>query len=30
VKNLTDEHYLNGTFQFGEPRTIIGTIGFKF
>ena len=30
VKNLADEHYLNGTFQFGEPRTIIGTIGFRF
>lgn len=21
VRNLTDEHYLNGTFQYGEPRT---------
>ena len=22
VRNLTDEHYLNGTFQYGEPRTV--------
>lgn len=30
VRNLTDEYYLNGTFQYGEPRTFIGTIGLRF
>jgi outer membrane receptor protein involved in Fe transport len=30
VRNLADKHYLNGTFQYGEPRTIIGTVGVRF
>jgi outer membrane receptor protein involved in Fe transport len=30
VRNLTDEHYLNGTFQYGEPRTFIASVGLKF
>jgi iron complex outermembrane receptor protein len=30
IRNLADEHYLNGTFQYGEPRTIIGTVGLQF
>jgi hypothetical protein len=30
VRNITDEHYLNGTFQYGEPRTVIGTVGLGF
>ena len=30
ARNLTDERYLNGTFQFGEPRTFIGTVGLRF
>lgn len=30
VRNISDEHYLNGTFQFGEPRTFIASIGFRF
>jgi outer membrane receptor protein involved in Fe transport len=30
VRNLTDEHYLNGTFQYGEPRMFIGTVGLRF
>jgi outer membrane receptor protein involved in Fe transport len=30
VRNLTKEHYLNGTFQYGEPRTFIGSIGLRF
>ncbi len=29
-RNLTDEHYLNGTFQYGEPRTVIASIGLRF
>ena len=29
VRNLTDEHYLNGTFQYGEPRTFIASVGLK-
>lgn len=30
VRNLADKHYLNGTFQYGEPRMIIGTVGVRF
>lgn len=30
VKNLGDKHYLNGTFQYGEPRTFIGSVGVRF
>ena len=30
VRNIFDEHYLNGTFQYGEPRTIIGSVGLRF
>jgi outer membrane receptor protein involved in Fe transport len=30
VRNLTDEYYLNGTFQYGEPRTFIGSVGLRF
>jgi outer membrane receptor protein involved in Fe transport len=30
VRNLTDERYLNGTFQYGEPRTIVGSVGWRF
>jgi len=29
VRNLTDELYLNGTFQYGEPRTFIVSVGVK-
>ncbi len=29
VRNLTDEHYLNGTFQYGEPRTFIASVGVR-
>lgn len=30
VRNLADEHYLNGTFQYGEPRTFIASLGLRF
>lgn len=30
LRNLTDRHYLNGTFQYGEPRTYVATVGVKF
>ncbi len=30
VRNLADLHYLNGTFQYGEPRTIVASVGLKF
>lgn len=30
VRNLADKHYLNGTFQYGEPRTFIASVGVKF
>lgn len=30
VRNLTDKFYLNGTFQYGEPRTIIASVGVRF
>lgn len=30
VRNLADKHYLNGTFQYGEPRTFIASIGVRF
>lgn len=26
VENLTDKKYLNGTFQYGEPRTVTATV----
>jgi iron complex outermembrane receptor protein len=29
IRNLADKHYLNGTFQYGEPRTIIGSVGLR-
>ena len=28
--SLADRHYLNGTFQYGEPRTVIGSVGMRF
>jgi outer membrane receptor protein involved in Fe transport len=30
VRNLLDKHYLNGTFQYGEPRTAIATVTLQF
>lgn len=30
VRNITDERYLNGSFQYGEPRTFIAAVGLKF
>gem|GEM_PF-3466203 len=30
VRNLANKRYLNGTFQYGEPRTIIASMGLKF
>jgi len=30
IRNLADKHYLNGTFQYGEPRTIIASVGLRF
>ncbi len=30
VRNAADKHYLNGTFQYGEPRMVIGTVGLRF
>jgi len=30
IRNLVDERYLNGTFQYGEPRTVIATVGLRF
>jgi outer membrane receptor protein involved in Fe transport len=30
IRNLADKHYLNGTFQYGEPRTFIASVGFRF
>ncbi len=30
VRNLTDEHYLNGTFQYGEPRAFLASVGLQF
>jgi outer membrane receptor protein involved in Fe transport len=30
ARNLANRHYLNGTFQYGEPRTIIGSVGIQF
>ena len=30
VRNLADKHYLNGTFQYGEPRTILGSMRVRF
>ena len=30
VRNLTDEHYLNGTFQYGEARTVRVSAVLKF
>lgn len=30
VRNLANLHYLNGTFQYGEPRTFIAAVGVKF
>ncbi|MBL9189711.1 MAG: TonB-dependent receptor [Opitutaceae bacterium] len=30
VRNLADKHYLNGTFQYGEPRTFIAAVGVRF
>ncbi len=30
VRNLADKHYLNGTFQYGEPRTVILSVGLRF
>jgi outer membrane receptor protein involved in Fe transport len=30
IRNLADKHYLNGTFQYGEPRTVIASVGLRF
>jgi outer membrane receptor protein involved in Fe transport len=30
ARNLADKHYLNGTFQYGEPRTFLASFGVKF
>ncbi len=30
VRNVADKHYLNGTFQYGEPRTFIASVGVRF
>ena len=30
IRNLADKHYLNGTFQWGEPRTVIASVGLRF
>jgi outer membrane receptor protein involved in Fe transport len=30
ARNLADKHYLNGTFQYGEPRTFMASVGVKF
>ncbi len=30
ARNLADKHYLNGTFQYGEPRTFIASVGLRF
>ena len=30
VRNLLDKHYLNGTFQYGEPRTAIASLTLEF
>jgi outer membrane receptor protein involved in Fe transport len=30
IRNLADKHYLNGTFQYGEPRTVIASVGVRF
>ena len=30
IRNLANKHYLNGTFQYGEPRTFIASVGLKF
>lgn len=30
IRNVTDRHYLNGTFQYGEPRTVIASMGLRF
>ncbi len=30
IRNLADKHYLNGTFQYGEPRTFITSVGVRF
>ncbi len=29
-RNLADKRYLNGTFQYGEPRTFIASVGVRF
>ncbi len=29
-RNLADKRYLNGTFQYGEPRTFIASVGLRF
>ncbi len=30
ARNLADKHSLNGTFQYGEPRTLIASVGMRF
>ncbi|MSU25484.1 MAG: TonB-dependent receptor [Opitutus sp.] len=30
ARNLANRHYLNSTFQYGEPRTVIASVGLKF
>jgi outer membrane receptor protein involved in Fe transport len=29
VRNIGDTHYLNGTFQYGEPRTVFVSVGLR-
>lgn len=30
VRNLGNTHYLNSTFQYGEPRSVIASVGLRF
>ena len=30
IRNIADKSYLNGTFQYGEPRTFIAAVGVRF
>ena len=30
ARNLANTRYLNGTFQYGEPRTLLGTVTLRF
>jgi outer membrane receptor protein involved in Fe transport len=30
ARNLADKHYLNGTFQYGEPRSFVASMSLQF